>query len=353
MQRNSVHRLLRAPLTAAACALAAAVLTAAPALAQTDKVLNLYSSRHYQTDEALYAGFTAKTGIRINRIEADDNALLERLRTEGRNSPADVFITVDAGRLWRAEQLDLFLPIDSAVLNTRIPAHLRTPGGTWFGFSTRARVIAYNRRTVKPEEVATYEDLAHPRMKGRICIRASNHVYNLSLVGSMIERLGEAKAEAWARGMVANLARPPRGGDTDQLRGVAAGECDVAVANTYYYVRLMKSTRAQDRELVERVALSFPNQATSGTHVNVSGAGILRTAPNPVAARLFLEYLASDEAQIYFADGNNEWPVVPSAISRNPELVALGRFKAESTNIGVFGRNQALAQKILDRVGWK
>jgi iron(III) transport system substrate-binding protein len=353
MQRKSASRLLCAPLAGAMCALAAAVLMAPPALAQTDKVLNLYSSRHYQTDEALYSGFTAKTGIRINRIEADDNALLERLRTEGRNSPADVFITVDAGRLWRAEQLDLFMPLDSAVLNKRIPANLRTPTGTWFGFSTRARVIAYNRKTVKPEEVATYEDLAHPRMKGRICIRASNHVYNLSLVGSMLERLGEAKAEAWARGMVANLARPPRGGDTDQLRGVAAGECDVAVANTYYYVRLMKSTRPQDRDLVERVALSFPNQATSGTHVNVSGAGILRTAPNPVAARLFLEYLASDEAQVYFADGNNEWPVVPSAISRNPELAALGRFKAESTNIGVLGRNQALAQKILDRVGWK
>lgn len=353
MQRKSAFRLLSAPLASAMCALAAAVLMVAPALAQTDKVLNLYSSRHYQTDEALYRGFTAKTGIRINRIEADDNALLERLRTEGRNSPADVFITVDAGRLWRAEQLDLFMPLDSAVLNKRIPANLRTPDGTWFGFSTRARVIAYDRKTVKPEEVATYEDLAHPRMKGRLCIRASNHVYNLSLVGSMIERLGEAKAEAWARGMVANLARPPRGGDTDQLRGVAAGECDVAVANTYYYVRLMKSTRPQDRDLVERVALSFPNQATSGTHVNVSGAGILRTAPNPVAARLFLEYLASDEAQVYFADGNNEWPVVPSAISRNPELAALGRFKAESTNIGVLGRNQALAQKILDRVGWK
>jgi len=353
MQRKPVYRLLSTPWAGVLFMLCATLVPATPVVAQTDKVLNLYSSRHYQTDEALYSGFTAKTGIKINRIEANDNALLERLKTEGRNSPADVFITVDAGRLWRAEQMDLFMPVDSAVLNKRIPANMRTSNGTWFGFSTRARVIAYNRKTVKPEEVATYEDLAHPRMKGRICIRASNHVYNLSLVGSMIERLGEAKTEEWARGMVANLARPPRGGDTDQLRGVAAGECDVAVSNTYYYVRLMKSDRPQDRELVERVALSFPNQATSGTHVNVSGAGILRSAPNPVAARLFLEYLASDEAQIYFADGNNEWPVVPSAISKNPELASLGKFKAESTNIGVFGRNQALAQKILDRVGWK
>jgi iron(III) transport system substrate-binding protein len=353
MHRLSLRRLLSAPMTGVLCVLAATLSPATPAMAQTDKVLNLYTARHYQTDEALYAGFTRKTGIKINRIEAGEDALLERLRNEGRNSPADVFVTVDAGRLWRAEQLDLFQPLDSAVLNARIPAQLRTPAGTWFGFSTRARVIAYNRKTVRPEEVATYEDLAHPRLKGRICIRASNHVYNLSLMGAMIERLGEAKAEEWARGVVANLARPPRGGDTDQILGVAAGECDVAVANTYYYVRLMKSTRPQDRQVVEKVALSFPNQATSGTHMNVSGAGMLRTAPNPGAARLFLEYLASDEAQVYFADGNNEWPAVASAVTKNPELASLGKFRMETTNIGVLGRNQPLAQKILDRVGWK
>jgi iron(III) transport system substrate-binding protein len=353
MQYPLLTRVRSALRAAALVAVPAAFLFAAPAGAQTDKVLNLYTARHYQTDDALYNGFTRKTGIKVNRIEAGEDALLERVRSEGRNSPADVFITVDAGRLWRAEQLDLFQPLDSAVLNARIPAQLRTPNGTWFGFSTRARVIAYNRKTVKPEDVANYEDLAHPRLKGRICIRASNHVYNLSLMASMIERLGEAKAEAWARGVVANLARAPRGGDTDQLRGVAAGECDVAVANTYYYVRLMKSNRAEDRQLVERVALSFPNQSTSGTHVNVSGAGMLRTAPNPNAARLFLEYLASDEAQIYFADGNNEWPVVATAVAKNPELASLGMFKAETTNIGLLGRNQALAQKILDRVGWK
>jgi iron(III) transport system substrate-binding protein len=352
MRNRPLSRLLSAPLAGALCAIAA-LLAAAPAMAQADKVLNLYTARHYQTDEALYTGFTRKTGIKVNRIEAGEDALLERVRSEGRNSPADVFITVDAGRLWRAEQFDLFQPLDSPVLNARIPAQLRTPAGTWFGFSTRARVIAYNRKTVRPEEVATYEDLAHPRFKGRICIRASNHVYNLSLMASMIERLGEARAEEWARGVVANLARSPRGGDTDQLLGVGAGECDVAVVNTYYYVRLMKSTRPQDRQLIERIAVSFPNQASSGTHVNVSGAGMLRTAPNPAAARLFLEYLASDEAQIHFADGNNEWPVVATAVARNPELASLGKFKAESFNIGVLGRNQALAQKILDRVGWK
>ena len=194
MRNRPLPRLLSAPLAGALCAIAA-LLAAAPAMAQADKVLNLYTARHYQTDEALYTGFTRKTGIKVNRIEAGEDALLERVRSEGRNSPADVFITVDAGRLWRAEQFDLFQPLDSPVLNARIPAQLRTPAGTWFGFSNRARVIAYNRKTVRPEEVATYEDLAHPRFKGRICIRASNHVYNLSLMASMIERLGEARAD--------------------------------------------------------------------------------------------------------------------------------------------------------------
>jgi len=353
MQNSSIRSSSPLIVPRAVCALLLALMLQPPAHAQTDTVVNLYTARHYQTDEALYTNFTKKTGIRVNKIEAGEDALLERVRSEGRNSPADVFLTVDAGRLWRAEQLELFAPVKSPVLDARIPAQLRTPAGTWFGFSTRARVIAFNRKTVKPAEVANYEDLADPRFKGRICIRASNHVYNLSLMSSMIERLGEAKAEQWARSVVANLARDPRGGDTDQLRGVAAGECDVAVVNTYYYVRLMKSDRPEDRQLVERVAIAFPNQSTSGTHVNVSGGGVLRTAPNPKAARLFLEYLASDEAQIYFADGNNEWPAVTSAVARNPELASLGMFKTETVNIGVLGRNQALAQKIFDRVGWK
>lgn len=337
-----------------AAGLLALCLQPGSALAATaERVVNLYSARHYQTDEALYARFTQLTGIRVNRIEASEDALLERLRSEGRNSPADVFLTVDAGRLWRAEQLGLFAPLRSPVLESRIPAQLRTPDGTWFGFSTRARVIAYNRAKVRPEDVATYEDLAHPRLRGRLCVRSSGHVYNLSLMASMIERLGEAGAEQWARGIVANLARPPRGGDTDQLRGVAAGECDVAISNTYYYVRLMKSTRTEDRQLVERVALSFPNQASGGTHVNVSGGGLVRTAPNPEAARLFLEYLASDEAQAYFANGNNEWPVVASATAKNPELDSLGRFRMEKTPVAALGRLQPLAQKLLDRAGWK
>ena len=214
-------------------ALALATLLAGAASAQ-DQVLNLYSSRHYQTDEALYTNFTKATGIKINRIEGGEDPLIERIRNEGQRSPADVLITVDAGRLWRAEQLGLFQPVKSATLESRIPANLREPGGLWYGFSTRARVIAYNKAKVKPDEVRNYEDLADPKWKGKVCTRSSGHVYNLSLVSSLIAHDGEARTEQWARGVAANLARVPKGGDTDQLKAVAAGECDVAIANTYY-----------------------------------------------------------------------------------------------------------------------
>ncbi len=318
-----------------------------------NQVLNLYTARHYQTDEALYANFTEQTGIKINKIEAGEDALFERLRAEGKNSPADVFLTVDAGRLWRAEQLDLFAPLNSKMLVSRVPASMRMPNNTWFGFSSRARTIFYNPKTVQPGEVASYEDLADPRFKGRLCVRSGGHVYNLSLVAALIEHLGEAKTEAWVRGVVANLAHSPRGGDTAQIRSVAAGECDVALANTYYYVRIMKSGSAEDKQILERVAMSWPNQKSFGTHINISGGGMLRSAPNPEAARLFLEYLASDEAQVHFANGNNEWPVVASAVVNNSELAALGTFRADPNNIGVLGRNQAAAQKLIDRAGWK
>ncbi len=210
-----------------------------------DKVLNLYSARHYQTDEALYADFTKQTGIRINRIELGDEQLLQRLRTEGAASPADVVLLVDAARLWRAQVDGLFQPVQSKVLNERIPANLRSNDGTWFGFSSRARVIVYDKARVKTEDVDTYEELADPKNKGKVCTRSGSHPYMLSLIGSLIERLGEAKTEEWARGMVANMARPPRGGDTDQIKGVASGECGVALTNTYYWVRLVRSRRPE------------------------------------------------------------------------------------------------------------
>ena len=315
--------------------------------------LNIYSSRHYQTDEALYANFTKATGIRINRIEAGEDALIERMRNEGERSPADVFITTDAGRLWRAEQLGLLQPVRSKVLEARIPANFREPGGHWFGFSMRARVIAYNKAKVDPAEIATYEALADPKWKGRICVRSGSHVYNLSLLSALIDHLGEGKAEAWARAVKDNLARPPRGGDTDQIKGVAAGECDVAITNHYYYARLATSNKPEDRAIAEKVGLVFPNQRSWGTHVNISGAGVAKHAPHREAAIKFLEYLASDEAQRYFAAGNNEWPVVEGAEAANPVLAAFGDFKYDRVNVAVFGRNQPAAQKIYDRVGWK
>lgn len=338
--------------TVATCA----ALSALPAAA-ADGVLNLYSARHYQTDEALYSDFTKKTGIRINRIEAGDEALLERLRNEGRNSPADVLLLVDAARLWRAQIDGLFQPIRSKALDARIPAHLRGKddgqGAEWYAVSTRARVIVYNKAMVQPDQVRSYEDLASPALKGKVCTRSGTHPYMLSLIGAISEHAGEAKAEQWARGVVANFARSPRGGDTDQIRAVASGECGVALTNTYYLVRLMRSEAPADREAVSKITMVWPNQASWGTHVNVSGGGVTRNAPNREAAIKFMEYLASDSAQAYLAEGNNEWPVVAGAVSKNPALDSLGRFKADTLPIASVGRAQVTAAKIIDRVGWR
>ena len=333
--------------------LALAGLTLCSAVLAQDKVVNIYSSRHYQTDEALYSGFTKATGIKVNRIEAGEDALIERIRNEGARSPADVMITVDAGRLWRAEQLGLFQPVKSTVLESRIPENLREPGGHWFGFSQRARVIAYNKDKVKPGEIQTYEELADPKWKGRVCMRSSTNIYNLSLMGALIDHLGEQKAEAWAKGVRANLAQDPKGGDTDQLKSVAAGQCDLTVSNQYYYARLARSGKADERAAAARIGIVMPNQKTWGTHVNISGAGVLKHAPHREAAVKFLEYLASDEAQRYFADGNNEWPVVENVKLDNPVLNALGDFKRDRLNVAVLGRNQPSSQKIYDRVAWK
>jgi iron(III) transport system substrate-binding protein len=315
--------------------------------------LNLYSARHYQTDEALYRNFTAQTGIRINRIELGDEPLLQRLKGEGANSPADVVLLVDAARLWRAQIDGLFQPVDSKVLNERVPANLRANDGSWFGFSLRARVIVYDKAKVKPQEVDTYEKLAEPANKGRVCTRSGSHPYMLSLLGSIVERSGEPAAEAWARGMVANMARPPRGGDTDQIRAVASGECGVALTNSYYWVRLLRSDDPKDKEVVARVGFLWPNQATSGAHVNISGGAVARHSKNRASAVRFLEYLASPQAQSYFAEGNNEWPVVRGAEVGNPALASLGTFRAESLSLSSIGKGQIAAQRILDRTGYR
>ena len=333
--------------------LISSLFISATTFAQDNTVLNLYSSRHYQTDEALYANFTKQTGIRVNRIEAGDDALLERIRNEGERSPADVLVTVDAGRLWRAEQLGFFQRVKSTVLEARIPASYREPTGLWYGFSLRARLIVYNKAKVNPAEVPNYESLAEPKWKGRICMRSSTNIYNLSLMSAMIDHLGESRAEQWARSVKTNLARDPRGGDTDQLKSVAAGECDVTLSNQYYYARLLRSGKPDEREVAEKIGVVFPNQASWGTHVNISGAGVMMHAPNRQAAVKFLEYLASDEAQRYFADGNNEWPVVSGIKIDNPALRILGQFKQDQINVAILGRNQPGAQKIYDRVAWK
>lgn len=334
-------------------ALMLACAAALPAAVAQDNVLNLYSARHYQTDEALYADFTKSTGIKINRIEADDDQLIERVKREGANSPADVIVFVDAARLHQAQQASLFAPVKSGTLDARIPAEVRDAQGHWFGFSSRARVIVYNKASLRASDAATYESLAEPALKGKVCTRPGSHPYMLSLVASMIEHLGEARAEAWARGVVANFARKPVGGDTDQVLAVASGECGVALANTYYLARLIKSAKKEDREAMAKVGVVWPNQAGWGAHMNISGAGVARHAPHREAAVKFLEYLASDSAQAYFADGNNEWPVVKSVAVKNEALMALGPFKADQLGAAVYGKHTPAAQRVVDRAGWR
>lgn len=316
-----------------------------------DTELNLYSARHYQTDEALYSNFTKQTGIKINRIEAKEDELLERIRNEGANSPADVFITVDASRLAKADELGIFAPVKSKVLEERIPANLRAEN--WYAYSTRARVIIYNKDSVKAEDVQTYESLAAPALKGKVCSRSGSHPYNISLGAALVKHNGAEATETWARNVVANFARAPKGGDTDQIKAVAAGECGVTIANTYYLARLMNSDKAEDKAVVAKIGTVWPNQKTWGTHINVSGAGMLKNAPNKGAAVKFLEYLASDEAQGYFANGNNEWPVVANVKVTNPALDALGKFKADSLPVGELANTAAEAQKIYDRAGFR
>lgn len=335
------------------------LLAAAATAGAQDQVLNLYSARHYSTDEALYSNFTKATGIKINRVDADDAGILARLKAEGAASPADVILLVDAARLYRGDVDGLFKPIKSKVLEDAIPAQYRgkdgAEGTTWFGFSTRARVVLYDKLKVKREDVDTYEELADPKNKGKICIRSGSHPYNLSLFGAVTEHLGEQKAEAWLKGVVANLARDPKGGDTDQIKAVGAGECQIAVSNTYYIARMMRSSNPEDRALMEKVGVVFPNQGTWGTHLNIAGGAVAKNSKNPANAVKFLEYLASPEAQNYFANGNNEWPTAKGVKVGNPALKAMGGddFKAETIPLAAVGANTVKVQQMLDRVGFK
>ncbi|MBP2303114.1 Fe(3+) ABC transporter substrate-binding protein [Azospirillum picis] len=334
----------------AGIAFAVGALTAVSVQAQE---VNIYNSRHYNTDRAIYENFTKKTGIKVNIIEGNHDELIQRLKSEGGSSPADLFITVDAGRLAAAAKEGLLLPVTSPELEAvKVPANLRDPGGAWWGLSTRARIIVYARDRVKPDEIKTYEDLAKPEWHGRVLTRSGTHPYSLALTASMIEADGEEKTEEWVKGLVANLARPPQGGDTDQIRAVAVGEGDVALANTYYVGKFITSAKQEDREVAKKIGVIFPNQADRGTHVNLSGAGVVKTSKNAENARKLLEYLLSPDAQRMFADGNMEYPVNP-AVQPHPELVALGSFRHADVNAAAFAAYTPQALRIMDRAGWK
>ena len=337
----------------------AAALTLALASTASAAEITVYTGRHYESDVQIYKGFEAQTGIKVNYIEGKADELLARLEAEGDASPADVYITADAGNLWRAEAKGVLQPVQSETLKAAIPAEYRDPGDEWFGFARRARIImiAADASAIDPALVQNYEDLSRPELKGRLCMRSGSAIYNLSLMGAMIDKHGAEKAEAWAKGVVANLAKAPAGGDTDQIKAVAAGECQIGVTNSYYLARMMRSNNPEDRAVVEKVGVVFPNQNSWGTHVNIAGAAVARHAKNQANAVKFLEYLASPSAQNYFANGNNEWPVAKGVNTDNPALKSMtggsGQFKSETIPISAVGANQVKVQQMLDRVGFK
>jgi iron(III) transport system substrate-binding protein len=320
---------------------------ALPALAQE---VNIYSSRHYDTDDALYQAFTEATGIKVNRIEGEADELIARIKAEGANSPADIILTVDAGRIWIADEEGLLQPVSSEVLETRLPDHLRHPQGHWFGLSQRARIIFYARdRVENPPQ--TYEALADPQYEGRICIRSATNIYNLSLMSAMIDHLGEDGARDWATGLLNNLARPPAGGDTDQLKGLVSGECDIAVANTYYFLRALNEQVDGLTGSTDNIGWVWPNQDTTGAHVNIAAAGVAANAPNRDNAVAFLEFLTEEASQIHFANQNYEYPAVPGVpIGEGP--ASLGEFRADTLNLAILGENQPLAQQIFNEIGF-
>ena len=309
--------------------------------------LNIYSARHYDADLSLYNTFTEQTGIKVNLIEGDSDALIERIVNEGEFTPADILITVDAGRLWRAQQKDIFQPIDSDILNKRVPKHLREPNNLWFGLSTRARVIVYNKKNPPSFKIKTYEDLTDPRLKSTVCMRSSSNIYNLSLMASMIEAHDIETANDWAKKVVGNFARTPQSNDTGNLKAVASGECGVTIANTYYLGRWLAT---EETSFTESLGVVFPNQKDRGTHINISGAGVTKFAPHKANAVRFLEYLTSDFAQRLFAEGNNEYPIIGKATG---PIAKLGEFKPDAISASVLGENQSEAVKVYDRAGWQ
>lgn len=315
-------------------------------------VVNVYSHRHYDTDQELFARFTEQTGIRVNVVTGSADELITRLETEGSSSPADLLITVDAGRLHRAKEKGLLQMVHSAELESAIPEHLRDPDHQWFGLTKRARVLVYAKERVRPEQISRYETLAGPEWRGKVLVRSSDNVYNQSLLAGMIAEVGEEAALSWARGVAGNMARSPSGGDTDQVKAVAAGAGDVAISNTYYVARLAASEDGEERRVFEAVGVVFPNQGDRGTHINVSGAGVTRNAPNRENAVRLLEYLVSDEAQRLFAEGNQEYPVKPG-IAASPTLQSWGEFREDTLPLSRLGELNGRAVVLFDRAGWK
>ncbi|CAN5727468.1 Fe(3+) ABC transporter substrate-binding protein [soil metagenome] len=313
--------------------------------------VNVYSHRHYDVDQQLFDRFTAETGITVNVVSGSADELITRLANEGANSPADILITVDAGRLHRAMEQNLLQPVESEQLTTNVPAHLREPGGHWYGLTTRARVIAYAKDRVQPSELSTYEALAEPQWRGRVLTRSSENVYNQSLLASIIAATDTATAQAWAAGSARNLARAPSGGDTDQVKAVAAGTGDVAIVNTYYVARLATSENAEERRVYEQIGIFFPNQDGRGTHVNVSGAGVTRNAPNRANAIRLIEFLTSDEAQGVFAEGSQEYPV-KAGVPWSATLQGWGEFTQDQLNLARLGELNSQAVMAFDRAGW-
>lgn len=314
--------------------------------------VNLYSARKEALIKPLLDQFSEQTGVRVNLVTGKADALLKRLQSEGRNSPADVLLTSDAGRLHRAKAAGLLQSVDSERLTREIPGVYRDPQGYWYGLSVRARVILYAKDRVQPEVLSTYEALADPKWKGRICVRSSDNVYNQSLVASMVTHLGEAQTEAWVRGLVANLARPPRGGDRDQIKATAVGQCDLAIANTYYLGVMLASDDRQERLAAQKVAVFWPNQEDRGTHVNISGAGVTTSAKNRDNAIKLIEFLASDAAQAWYAESNHEYPV-QSGVAASATLQSWGSFEKDAINLSRLGEYNGVAVKLMDRAGWR
>ena len=331
---------------------AAALLIVLPIAAQAAGEVNLYSARKEALIKPLLDRFTELTGIQVNLVTGKADALLKRLESEGRNSPADLLLTTDAGRLHRAKAAGLTQAIDSAELQSAIPAAYRDPEGHWYGLSLRARPILYVKDKVDPKELSTYEDLADPKWKGRICVRSSDNIYNQSLVASLIAADGAKATETWAAGLVGNLARPPRGGDRDQIKAAAAGQCDIAVANTYYLAGMLTSKDAGQKAAAERMAVFWPNQDGRGAHVNVSGAAITKAAKHKAAAVQLIAFLADDEAQQWYAETNGEYPI-RKEIPVSPVLAAWGEFKTDDLNLEHLGELNGDAVRLMDRAGWK